>query len=141
MNYHFKIHKDKKGGYWGECMELEGCRSEGDTLEELKENLKEALDLYLDEPEDSKTIFPLPKSIKSHQNYVEITVDPQIALAFTLRMARLKRHWTQKKVAESLHVPLYSYQRLERSKTANPTWKTIVKLCRLFPDLKLQRVL
>jgi DNA-binding XRE family transcriptional regulator len=52
-------------------------------------------------------------------------------------MARLKRGWTQKMVAERLRVPLYSYQRLEDYKKANPEWKTVVKLHRLFPELDL----
>lgn len=141
MKYHFKIHKDKKSGYWGECVELKGCVSQGGRLEELKTNLKEALDLYLDEPENSRVLFPLPKHISANRNCVEIAVDPQIALAFMLRMARLKHRLTQQQVAERLSVPLYSYQRLERSQTANPRWKTLIKLCELFPDLRLNHAL
>ena len=33
MEYHFKIHKEKNG-YWAECIELSGCNTQGDTLEE-----------------------------------------------------------------------------------------------------------
>jgi antitoxin HicB len=42
MNYHFKIHKDKQG-FWAECIEILGCHSQGDTIEELSVNCKEAL--------------------------------------------------------------------------------------------------
>lgn len=138
MNYHFKIHKEGKG-YWGECVELKGCMSQGDNLVDLKNNLKEALDLYLDEPEDSKLIFPLPKRRIKGKNVIPMEVDPQIALAFLLRNERLKRKWTQKTAAEQLGIPLYSYQKLESSKTANPEWKTLIKLRRVFPELNLNQ--
>ncbi len=136
MRYHFRIYKEGKG-YWGECVELEGCRSQGQSLEDLKKNLKEALDLYLDEPEESGIIFPLPKWRLRGRNLIALEVDPQIALASLVRSERLKRKWTQKLAAKELGMPLYSYQRLEHSKTANPEWKTLIKLRKIFPDLDL----
>lgn len=136
MKYHFRIHKEKKG-YWGECLELEGCRSQGASIEDLKANLKEALDLYLDEPEDSSAVFPLPRARLAGKNIVAIDVDPQIALASLVRSERLKRKWSQKLAAKELGMPLYSYQRLEYSRTANPEWKTLIKLRRVFPELDL----
>jgi antitoxin HicB len=136
MKYHFKVHKEK-GGYWGECIELMGCVSQGKSKEELKKNLKEALDLYLDEPEDSTVAFPLPGRRVKGKDIVEIEVDPQIAIACLVRSERLKRKWTQKTAAKELGMPLYSYQRLEHSKTANPEWKTLIKLRRVFPSLNL----
>lgn len=136
MKYHFKIHKEKNG-YWGMCVELNGCFSQGDNLKDLKMNLKESLDLYLDEPDDSDVVFPLPKRRVAGRNIIAITVDPQIALANLVRFERLKRHWSQKLAAKELGMPLYSYQRLEHSETANPEWKTLIKLRRVFPDLDL----
>jgi predicted RNase H-like HicB family nuclease len=44
MHYHFKIHKENNG-YWAECCELEGCVTQGDTLEELYKFCDEALNL------------------------------------------------------------------------------------------------
>lgn len=137
MEYHFKIRREAEG-YWGECVELKGCVSEGRTVDELKENLREALDLYLDEPEDSHLIVPMPRRHVRGKQVIAVPVDPQIALAVLLRQERRKRHWTQRDVAERLGVPLYSYQRLERARTANPEWKTLVKLLRLFPTVNLK---
>lgn len=136
MKYHFKVHKERNG-YWGESLELEGCLSQGDTFEDLKRNLKEALDLYLDEPEDSRVILKLPRRHVSGRNILEVEVDPQIALAVLVRSERLKRKWTQKEAARRLGVPLYSYQRLESSKTSNPEWKTLIKLKKVYPSLSL----
>jgi len=35
-------------GYYAFCPELEGCQSQGDTLEEVLENIKEAVELYIE---------------------------------------------------------------------------------------------
>ena len=137
MKYHFKVHRGRDY-YWGECIELKGCVSQGKNLKELKTMLKEALDLYLDEPDDSSVIFPLPKKRIRGCNIIEVEVDPKIALAFLVRRGRLLKKWTQKMTAEKLGVPLYSYQKLENPKTANPEWKTLIKLLKIFPDLDLK---
>lgn len=41
------IEKDEHG-YYGYCPELEGCQSQGDTIEEVSQNIKEAIKLYLE---------------------------------------------------------------------------------------------
>jgi predicted RNase H-like HicB family nuclease len=40
------IEKDEVG-YYAFCPQLEGCQSQGDTLEEVKANIQEAIELYL----------------------------------------------------------------------------------------------
>ena len=35
-------------GYYAYCPELEGCQTQGDTLEEVLSNIREAVDLYLE---------------------------------------------------------------------------------------------
>jgi predicted RNase H-like HicB family nuclease len=48
------IEKDEHG-YYAYCPELEGCQSQGETLEETLANIKEAIELYLETlPEDEK---------------------------------------------------------------------------------------
>lgn len=41
------IEKDEDG-YYAHVPELEGCQSQGDTLEEAKANIQEAIDLYIE---------------------------------------------------------------------------------------------
>lgn len=41
------IEKDEYG-YYAYCPELEGCQTQGDSIEEVLENIKEAIDLYLE---------------------------------------------------------------------------------------------
>ena len=42
------IHEAEEGGFWAEVPALPGCSTQGDTMEELTENLKEAIALWLD---------------------------------------------------------------------------------------------
>lgn len=37
------IHKAEEGGFWAEVPGFPGCVSEGETLEEVRANIKEAL--------------------------------------------------------------------------------------------------
>lgn len=140
MHYHFKIHKEGKF-YWAQCLELKGCITQAQSKLELQKNMVEALNLYLDEPADSQLIFSLPRKNVRGRNIVEIKVEPAIAFAFSLRRMRLTKKMTQKQVAESLGLKnLYSYQRLEASKTANPSLSTLVNLKSVFPELNLDQV-
>ncbi len=41
------IEKDEYG-YYAFCPELEGCQSQGDTFEQAINNIKEAIELYLE---------------------------------------------------------------------------------------------
>lgn len=47
-----RVQKAPEGGYTGQCIELPGAISEGETLEELKMNMTEAIQLVLDTLED-----------------------------------------------------------------------------------------
>jgi predicted RNase H-like HicB family nuclease/DNA-binding XRE family transcriptional regulator len=140
MKYHFKVHKER-GGFWAECLELNGCITQADTQEELYKNCEEALNLFLEEPIDSKIIFPLPdSSLNIEKNIIEIRVEPEIALAVLLRNYRLNSNMTQKQVAEMLGMRnIYSYQRLE--KKSNPTLTIINKIHAIFPEIELNYLL
>jgi len=41
------IHKAEEGGFWAEVPALPGCLTQGETLKELKANLREAIELWL----------------------------------------------------------------------------------------------
>jgi len=140
MKYHFKIHKEK-GGFWAECIEIPSCMTQGDSLEDLEDNMQDAIHTYLEEPQESNFLAPLPKkSIKIGRNVVDVPVDPSIALAFSLRRERIKRGLTQQEAAEKLGMKgTYSYQRLE--KRCNPTLEMIFRIVSLFPTLSLDRIL
>ena len=138
MQYHFKIHKEKDC-YWGDCIELKGCHSQGETLDELSKNLKEALNLYLDEFHNTDIINPLPSIMKKQQNMASIEVEPQIAFSVLLRYYRKKHNLTQDEVAARLGMKnIYRYQRLERR--ANPSLNTIKKIKDVFPEFSIDAI-
>jgi predicted RNase H-like HicB family nuclease len=41
--YAVVIHPEPSGGFWGEVPALPGCYSEGETVEELLRNIREAI--------------------------------------------------------------------------------------------------
>uniref|UniRef100_A0A832G2P4 Type II toxin-antitoxin system HicB family antitoxin n=1 Tax=Ignavibacterium album TaxID=591197 RepID=A0A832G2P4_9BACT len=49
------IEKDEHG-YYAYCPDLEGCQTQGDTLDEVTENIKEAIELYLETLSDKDKI-------------------------------------------------------------------------------------
>lgn len=46
------VNKEKEGGYSGQCLELPGVISQGGTLEELKTNMADAINLVLEYIQD-----------------------------------------------------------------------------------------
>ncbi|MDE0552609.1 MAG: type II toxin-antitoxin system HicB family antitoxin [Candidatus Poribacteria bacterium] len=38
------IHETEKGGYWAEAPSIAGCATQGDTFEELLENIYETIE-------------------------------------------------------------------------------------------------
>jgi predicted RNase H-like HicB family nuclease len=41
------VHEDKEGGYWAEVPALPGCATQGETIPELMERVKEAVEGWL----------------------------------------------------------------------------------------------
>jgi predicted RNase H-like HicB family nuclease len=41
--YSVVIHEDAEGGFWAEVPALPGCYSQGDSVPELMENIREAI--------------------------------------------------------------------------------------------------
>ena len=53
MTYKINTVIEKDGhGYFAYAPELKGCHSQGDTLEEVLENMKEAIELYVESLSD-----------------------------------------------------------------------------------------
>ena len=56
------IEKDEHG-YYAYCPELEGCQTQGDSIEEVLVNIKEAIELYLETLSDEERKEHLSKEI------------------------------------------------------------------------------
>lgn len=61
------IHKAEEGGYWAEVPSIAGCATQGDTFEELLENIYEAIEGCL-----SVDVNPL--EISENDRVMEIAV-------------------------------------------------------------------
>lgn len=58
---------DESGHYfYGRILELDGCQSTGDTLEELYENLNEAMEGYLEVKLENNLRIPVPEITESY---------------------------------------------------------------------------
>lgn len=137
MKYHFRVHKEGRG-YWAEGIELPGCSTQADSLDGLRKNMAEVLNLYLDEAPNFDDEVPLPRKRVNGKGIEAVAVEPRVALAVQLRHIRKRRGLTQRQAAQMLGLKgLYSYQRLESPKTANPEWATVVRIKRVFPELSL----
>ena len=47
------IHKAEEGGYWAEAPALPGCVSQGETMDELRMSIREAIEGWLLAEEDA----------------------------------------------------------------------------------------
>lgn len=64
MSYKISIVIEKdEYGYYAYCPELEGCQTQGDSLDEVLANIKEAIELYLETLSDNEKISYLSKEI------------------------------------------------------------------------------
>lgn len=59
------IHESEEGGYWAEVPIFSGCYTQGETIEEIMENLEEVVSLYLDDQ---------PEMISKSDRIVELTI-------------------------------------------------------------------
>ena len=67
MNLKVVIHEAEEGGYWAETPAVPGCVTQGDSLEELRRNIHEAIESSL-----SIEIQDIP--ISETDRVIEVTV-------------------------------------------------------------------
>jgi predicted RNase H-like HicB family nuclease len=73
MRFHVKIEQDEDGFYIASVPALPGCISDGTTEAEARENIREAMELWL-EAEDAKAVAALPAEDRARL----ITVAPAV---------------------------------------------------------------
>jgi predicted RNase H-like HicB family nuclease len=50
MTFQVIVHKAEEGGFWAEVPSIPGCATQGETLDELRFNLREAIEGCLSVP-------------------------------------------------------------------------------------------
>lgn len=63
MEYLVVFEKSTDGSIWARVPDLDGCYSCGDTLEEAKNNVKEAIALYLEDLKEEGKPSPQPSHL------------------------------------------------------------------------------
>jgi predicted RNase H-like HicB family nuclease len=61
------VHEAEEGGYWAEVPSIPGCATQGETFEELLQNLYEAVEGCL-------SVDVSPAEIREHDRVLEIAV-------------------------------------------------------------------
>jgi predicted RNase H-like HicB family nuclease len=56
MKIHAVVHKAEEGGFWAEVPAIPGCATQGETMEELRFNLREAIEGCLSVPVEASTV-------------------------------------------------------------------------------------
>jgi predicted RNase H-like HicB family nuclease len=63
MRFKIVVHEAEEGGYWAEVPAIPGCASQGDTMDELLANIREAIEGCLeadipsvDDPKHSRVL-------------------------------------------------------------------------------------
>ena len=118
MKYHFTIHK-KDDGFWAECWEIPGCMTQGNSEEELVANMQEAIDMCLEEPIESSTIFlanPSDEKCVPWREAFASGIAELSEIGLVIRGARLKADMTQKEVAEKLGIKPHHISEMEHRK-------------------------
>nr|ADI87683.1 hypothetical protein LW2_0080 [uncultured Nitrospirae bacterium MY2-3C] len=64
VTYRFSVVIEKDSdGYFAFCPKLQGCYTQGDTYEEVIENIKDAIQLHIEDRIDSAEDIPQAESI------------------------------------------------------------------------------
>ena len=64
-----------EGGYWAEVLEMPGCLSQGETLDEVDHNIREAIDLWLDmggQPIEAPEAVDSAPGLRAWRIFVEV---------------------------------------------------------------------
>lgn len=60
MEYLVIFEESKDGGYFAYVPDLQGCTSFGETIEECRINIKEAIEIFVEESENDGVILQKP---------------------------------------------------------------------------------
>ncbi len=63
MKYVYLIEKANDGSFSAYVPDLPGCTTSGETVDEVKRNIKDAVDLYIDSLREHNEPVPTPSSM------------------------------------------------------------------------------
>jgi len=110
----------------------EGPVTCGDNLEEARKMASELVDIWLILHDEKGQPFPTPMDLPIEPGWELVRPSLPVYWALLLRRLRASRNWTQAEAAACMGVSQPSYARMEDPDRANPTLKTLDKICRVF---------
>ena len=63
VRYTVILKPEKEGGYHAFCPVLKGCHTQGDTIEEALENIKDAIELYIESLKAENEPIPIEDTL------------------------------------------------------------------------------
>jgi len=72
MEYTVLIYQSEEGGFWAEVPALPGCYSQGETIEETMENIKEAIEAHILALKEDGEEIPIEKAFVIGRVEVEV---------------------------------------------------------------------
>ena len=69
-SYKVIVHEAEEGGFWGEVLELPGCVSQGETIDEFRRNIREALEAVLESESQSSRIEVYLEPISAEKDFI-----------------------------------------------------------------------
>jgi len=70
-SYTVIVHEAEEGGYWGEVLELPGCVSQGETIDEFRNNIREALEAVLESESETTRIEMYTEPILAEKEFIQ----------------------------------------------------------------------
>jgi antitoxin HicB len=68
MNWNYVFKKEPEGGWFIRVYELYGCMSQGNTLDEAYDNIREAMELWFETAISNNFLIPRPVSSQSYKS-------------------------------------------------------------------------
>lgn len=65
MKYHLNVFEAEEGGFWAEVVELRGCVAQGETIDELKDNARDAIAVFVEVMEEDGQSPPRDRFVAS----------------------------------------------------------------------------
>ncbi len=131
LKYPARFEREDDGGYFVRFLDLPGCVTEGETLEEAKTMAKEALTGWLESVYSRELHIPdATKAMEDDVHY--ISPEPEIAIPIMIRKLRTDQGLSQKQIAEAIGIKYQTYQRFENPNTFNATIKNLKRISKVF---------
>ena len=109
--------KDKDGGYFVFCPTVEGVFSQGETMEEAREMIKDALEGVIESAleDDMENYFNDDEYIPKEREIVEpVRINKKLQVAVSIKIARERQGYTQRQMARKIGIKQQHISRYEK---------------------------